>query len=145
MDHREYRIGEAAVASGLSVKTIRYYETIGLIPKAPRHNNGAHTGGNRLFSHDDIGRLRFIRQARELGLGLAEVSELVAIAEHSCPSRHSAYRKILNAQLAKVDRKVAELTALRERLVRMLRSNPSGAGENCSQSACDCLAAAPND
>lgn len=57
MTSREYSIGDAAKASGLTVKTIRYYEAIGLIPKAARHNSGAHTGGNRVYSEADVGRL----------------------------------------------------------------------------------------
>ena len=46
MEVQELSIGEAANATGLSVKTIRYYEEIGLIPEAQRRNTGAHTGGN---------------------------------------------------------------------------------------------------
>jgi MerR family copper efflux transcriptional regulator len=62
-----FSIGEAATAYGLGVKTIRYYEQIGLIPKAARTNVGLHTGGHRLYGEADIGWLRFIWHARLLG------------------------------------------------------------------------------
>ena len=64
MDVHVFSIGEAAEASGLTVKTIRYYEEAGLIPKAARHDASARTGGNRLYGQADIGRLRFIHHER---------------------------------------------------------------------------------
>ena len=81
-----YSIGAAARAAGLSAKTIRYYEEIGLIPKAPRRAAGAHTGGDRAYSEADIGRLRFIRHARQVDLGLEDIRELLKIADAGCPS-----------------------------------------------------------
>ena len=64
---RSYSIGEAAKASGLSARTIRYYEQIGLIPEAPRNaGNGTATAGMRVYSEDDVGRLRFVQRAREV-------------------------------------------------------------------------------
>jgi len=73
-------IGDAAEATGLSVKTIRYYEQIGLIPKAARTNGGSHTGGHRIYREPDLGRLRFIHHARLFGLGLADIRGVMLIA-----------------------------------------------------------------
>ena len=61
-----YLIGGAAEASGVTIKAIRYYEEIGLIPKVPRRNNVPHGNGHRVFSVSDVGRLKFIHHARHL-------------------------------------------------------------------------------
>ena len=62
------RIGAVAAAAGLTPDAVRYYERVGLLPKAPR------TGGRlRVYPRETIARLRFIRQAKGLGLELREI------------------------------------------------------------------------
>jgi MerR family gold-responsive transcriptional activator of gol and ges genes len=63
-------IGEAAKASGVSAKMIRYYEHTGLIPKADRRESGY-----RDYSPADVHNLRFIRRARDMGFAVAEIHE----------------------------------------------------------------------
>lgn len=104
MGGKTFSIGEAAAASGLPVKTIRYYEEIGLIPRAMRTNGSVHAGGHRVYSHADVGRLRFIHHARLFGLSLADIRELVALAEgKGCPSQQPEYRRILKGHLDEID------------------------------------------
>ena len=67
-------IGEAAKASGVSAKMIRYYEEIKLIPPSDRT-----ASGYRSYSQSDIHRLQFVRRARDLGFQVAEISELLAL------------------------------------------------------------------
>jgi len=68
------RIGELAASAGVSVETVRYYERLGLIPRARRTG-----GGYRVYSGDDLRRLKFIVHAKELGFTLKETGRLLSL------------------------------------------------------------------
>lgn len=98
-------ISRAAEACGISAKSIRYYEEVGLIPKAARHNGAARTSGNRLYSDDDLRRLRFVGSNRALGLSLADIAELLALSDgKGCPGAQLRYRSRLEGHLAAAQR-----------------------------------------
>jgi len=140
MDARGYKIGEMANSSGLTVKTIRYYEQIGLIPKAPRQNSGARTGGNRIFDESDLGRLRFIGHARLLGLGLAEIRQLLDVADgKGCPSKQPEYQEILKRHLAETDERINHLLGLRAALAGLLSPDRETKDHPCSMQTCACM------
>jgi MerR family mercuric resistance operon transcriptional regulator len=68
--------GALAALSGCNVETIRYYEQIGLLPAPPRSH-----GGHRLYGHDLVKRLNFVRRARELGFTLEEIRRLLRLVD----------------------------------------------------------------
>ena len=127
MSQQSFSIGQTATACGVSAKNIRYYEQIGLIPKAPRHNQGARTGGNRLYREDDVRRLRFIRDSRLRGLGLGDIAEMLALSEGSgCPGAQPRYRTGIEDQLAKVGQRIEQLLHFRTTLEELLASADRG-------------------
>lgn len=84
-------ISKIATLTGMSSKMIRYYEQIGLIPKALRS-----AAGYRRYSHEDVERLNFVYQARQLGFGLQDIKTLLQLRQDQ--QRHSADVKQLAEQ-----------------------------------------------
>lgn len=74
---KPFTIGKVAKATGVGVETIRFYERRGLIAQ-PRRPNG---GGARDYDADTVARLRFIRQAKDIGFSLAEIGELLSLRD----------------------------------------------------------------
>jgi Cu(I)-responsive transcriptional regulator len=120
-----YRIGDLARQTGTKVETIRWYEKQGLLP-AP-----ARTSGNyRAYGETELGRLSFIRRARDLGFSLDQVRALLDLAANR--SGDCASVDVLAAgHLAEIDRKIADLTALRRELGTLLSSCAGGIVEDC--------------
>jgi DNA-binding transcriptional MerR regulator len=108
------RIGELAEQVGVNPKTVRYYEQIGLIPPAPRTS-----GGYREYTDTDAARLTFIRTAQRLGLSLEEVAEILRLRERGEACGY--VRHVISQQLRSIDKRIAELRALRTEL-RELRA-----------------------
>lgn len=108
-----HAIGEVCETTGLSARTVRYYEELGLLPGVRRR-----AGGRRVYGPDEIERLRFIQRLKALGLSLADVKELNAVYAIAGSTRAMLER--LDEQLGRhvedVDGRIAELTALRDEI-----------------------------
>ena len=106
-------IGDVARRSGLPAKTIRYYEDIGLIRPQRAEN------GYRAFRESDLAKLAFVGRARSLGFSIEECRTLLALWEDR--ARASAeVKRIAQEHLADIDRKLAELQAMRRTLSHLV-------------------------
>jgi Cu(I)-responsive transcriptional regulator len=106
-------IGEAASASGVSAKMIRYYEDIGLIPRVDRT-----AAGYRRYGDNDVHTLRFIRRARDLGFGLEEIADLLALWRDR--GRQSAdVKRLALAHVEVLRRRIVELEGMARTLASL--------------------------
>ncbi len=108
------RIGELAQRAGTSPDTLRYYERVGLLPRAPRT-----PAGYRLYDSSVAERIAFIRKAQALGLALDEIREVLRIAAAGTPPCEHV-RDALQRRLQDVDARIGELESLRATLRRAL-------------------------
>lgn len=108
-------IAEVCAATGLSPRTVRYYEEIGLLPGVRRSE-----GGRRVYGADEVERLGFITRLKALGLSLKEIAELNAVHAigGSTEAMLERLRDLLDAHLRDVDRRLGELRDLRRQLDR---------------------------
>lgn len=109
------QIGELAKNLGITTRTIRYYEEIGLMGKTARMG-----GGTRTYIKDDILRLKFILKLKTLGISLKEIQELsdiFDIHEKDFTKITPKLIQILDNHIAKVDEKMANLSSLRKDIV----------------------------
>ncbi|QOR39646.1 Cu(I)-responsive transcriptional regulator [Billgrantia diversa] len=107
-------IGQAAKASGISGKMIRYYESIGLIPPIKRTESGY-----RVFSEKDVHALRFISRARDLGFSVEQMGNLLALWQ----DRHRAsadVKAVAQAHIEELDLKIKKLQDMRQTLEHLV-------------------------
>lgn len=106
-------IGDLAAQSGVAAKTIRYYESVGLLPPPTRAANNY-----RQYRAADVERLRFIASARGLGFTLTEVADILAARDQGIAPCDRVLGT-LDRQLATLDQRIADLLMLREDLRRI--------------------------
>lgn len=119
------KIGELARATSTRVETVRYYEQIGLLAPPARTSSNY-----RAYGPEHLARLSFIRRARDLGFTLDAVRELMTLADDSSRSCQ-AVDDIAGAHLAEVDRKIADLQAMRGELAKVLEGGRHGTVAEC--------------
>jgi Cu(I)-responsive transcriptional regulator len=107
-------IGAVAERSGVPAKTIRYYESIGLIPSADRRANGYRT-----YTDVDMHTLHFIKRARRLGFSVEDVRDLLDLWRDTRRSS-AAVKGIATGHLEALDRKIAELKSVRRSLADLI-------------------------
>ena len=109
-------IGQAAAASGVSAKMIRYYESIGLMSRILRTESGY-----RVYSEHDVHTLRFIRRARDLGFSVEQIADLVSLWQ----DRERASKDVKAIALEHVnvlERKIRELQEMASTLKHLART-----------------------
>jgi DNA-binding transcriptional MerR regulator len=109
----QYRIGELAAKAGLTERTIRYYEELGLLESVKRLD-----GGVRVYTDADVRRLKYIGKLKMLGLTLQEMLELERMYRHHRSNRNVLPRliELLDAHLATLNDRMMELGALRDEI-----------------------------
>lgn len=140
---RQFTIGQLSELAGVSSKTIRYYESVGILPPPQRSH-----AGYRMYSDIDIRRVEFVRRARALDMGLAEVRDLVAWAgTRTCNDFQEGFRDVLRSKQEEVDHRIAELEQLKgdlQRLEAHLTASQKEADADhtaleCAPETCACL------
>jgi DNA-binding transcriptional MerR regulator len=114
VQEKSKQIGVVAKESGVAIKTIRYYEELGLLK-----SSGRTEGGFRLFNTDVLARLHFIKRAQSLGLTLAEIKEFLNVHdEGELPCEHIKIK--LEDKVQAIDDQIQQLLILRQDLSGML-------------------------
>lgn len=107
----ELRIGELASRSGVTPDALRYYERLGLMPRARRT-----AGGFRMFASGATERIRFIKQAQANGLSLAEIRQLLGFQDRGGRERCRHVHRLLGLKLADLETKLAQLREFKQTL-----------------------------
>ncbi|MFH0264786.1 Cu(I)-responsive transcriptional regulator [Vibrio rumoiensis] len=118
-------ISQASSLTGLSAKSIRFYEDKGIITPPRRLNNGY-----RDYQESQLEQLKIVARARMVGFHLDECKALVELASDPCRTSYKV-KETTKAKLAEVDKKLAELTLIRQQLVEWINECPGDNGPNC--------------
>ncbi len=121
-------IGDLAGQTGVTVETVRYYERVGILPRATRTSTGSTHAGYRRYMPLDVERLRFVKRARDLGFSLDEVRDLMGLAASDPGRPCGEVDALARAHLAQVEEKIAQLGALRDELRQVIDGCGGGIG-----------------
>ena len=128
---RGLQIGEVAKRASVSIDTIRYYEKVKLLPRPTRSS-----GGFRLFAAEHIERVRFIKQAQELGLSLEEIRGLLATGGAEECRR---VRDLLKRKLSELDERLKAMKDFRRVLTRHLSACETELKRHSDSACCPVL------
>jgi|SRR5215211_286661 len=120
------RIGTLAQRTGLSTKTIRYYETIGVLPEPQRTPSGY-----RDYDPETCERLQFVRSAQAVGLSLGEIREILAYRDRGeTPCAHVV--EVIRRRARQIDEQIEQLEGMRTELRRLERRARTLDPEDCA-------------
>ena len=131
----EGTVKQVADRVGLPERTVRYYDHINLV--SPQRRSGA---GYRLYGPEEEGKLRFVRQAKSLGLSLDDIRTLIAAAERGCCGEVvPELDRLLEQRIDELDAQLRALAAFRDRLVAFRAGHGSRCGCDGHGAFCGCL------
>jgi len=119
------RIGAAAAQAGVNIQTLRYYERRGLLPRPPRK-----TSGYREFPDDAVRVVRFVKRAQDLGFTLDEIEGLLKLRNDKRRDR-ARVRGVAGKRVRDIERKIAELQAMKKALSHLLHCCEDGSTLEC--------------
>jgi Cu(I)-responsive transcriptional regulator len=122
---KNLKIGDIADLANLEVQTIRYYESIGLLPKPTRTESGY-----REYNEEYVEHLRFIKNSQELGFKLEEIKELVKL-KFSKRSLGKDVKDVIKAKIDEIDQEIENLTELKLRLTKLNKTCNGKMKTNC--------------
>lgn len=135
---RELTIGQVSQRTGISAKTIRYYEEVGLLPRPTRGENHY-----RRYSQADVNRLLLLRRIKLLGAPLSEAKALLASATDArCVDAQEALLTLVDERLIALDQQIAELLSLRSeihdyrRTLESCQTDQTTAFSDCADMRC---------
>jgi DNA-binding transcriptional MerR regulator len=109
-------IGAVARALGMSAKTIRYYEEIGLVPHPHREGSGWFSAGRRVYEESEMERLRFVKEARQLDFSIEHIRQLLVSYENGPPCGCGArplLKTLIERKLSEIGEAIQALETLR--------------------------------
>lgn len=118
----EYTIGQAAKAAGVNIETLKYYERRGLVPEPPRSS-----GNYRLYPHESVRIVRFVKRAQDLGFILNEIGELLSLRAGGDSATCGDVRAKAGRKLRDIEGKIRSLRTMEEALAQLV-SQCSGEG-----------------
>ena len=143
MRNGSYKIGEVAKRLAMNPRTIRFYESAGLLPPPQRTAHGYASSGHRLFTPEDLRRFQFVKQARLLDLSLDQIRELVEATDQGCCGVARPHLKtLIREKLPELRRRIAELRRLARRLEVLQKTLPDEIprpGKACDGTVEQCL------
>jgi len=135
-----YRISQLAERSGFSASTLRFYESVDLLPEPARSQ-----GGYRVYDDHDLDRLQFIGRAKALGLPLEEIRELVGVWDDgACDPVQHRLRQLLVDKIEEVESRVSELNAWSGDLSGALSALPQHSPDGPCGPDCGCVPQSAN-
>lgn len=127
------KIGEVSRIIGLTPKTIRYYESVGLADKPERSGKGWSSKGQRIYEEKDLDKLRFIKEARQLSFSIEEIRSVLDHYENGPPCGCGArphLKTLIEQKLEEIDKSINGLEALKVEMLEL--KNRTQALENKS-------------